>query len=188
MTSSSFAELKRLIQEKNLKTISFDIDGTVYPIRKVELRWWKSLLHSPLKARRFYHIKKAWEKRRKGGGIAALPTDVAFFEEFLSSLLDASLVPQSVREGIEELRQSGVEIYFLSDHGAEVKLMKLGLHGKSINCLTETGELKPHPKISELLLKLGIRPPEHLHVGDRWTDEEQARLLGCEFRYFVSKF
>jgi hypothetical protein len=40
-------------------------------------------------------------------------------------------------------------------------------------------------KISALLSeKYQIDPRTHLHLGDRWTDAEQARLFGCEFRYF----
>lgn len=188
MKNSSFVEICELVNEKGIRSVSFDIDGTVYPILKVQLRWWKSLFVNPVRAIRFYRIKKTWEERRKGNrGVEAVPQDVVFFEEFLTGMLDESLVSPEVLEWIRELSSRGVQVYFLSDHGAMSKLKRLGMAhlGKAINCLSETDELKPHGKIAELLRhKYHIDPGSHLHLGDRWTDEEQAKLLGCEFRYF----
>jgi len=188
MKNSSFVEICQYVNEKGLKTVSFDIDGTVYPILKMQFRWWKAFFLNPMKALRFYGIKRTWERRRKGSrSIEAHPSDVLFFEEFLTGMMDESLVPPEVSGWIQEISSAKIQVYFLSDHGAMEKLKRLGLAhmGKPINCLTETGELKPHEKISGLLRdKYGIDPQTHLHLGDRWTDEEQARLFGCEFRYF----
>lgn len=188
MKNSSFVEICEFVNEKGLRSVSFDIDGTIYPILKIQLRWWKAFIFSPLRAMRFYRIKKTWEGRRKGDrGVEANPEDVTFFEEFLTDMMDESLVPLEILDWIRELGACEVQVYFLSDHGAMAKLKRLGMAhmGKPINCLTETGELKPHVKISELLRdKYGIDPKTHLHLGDRWTDEEQAKLFGCEFRYF----
>ncbi len=179
MKNLSFAELSKF------KSVSFDIDGTLYPILKVQMKWWRKFFLSPRAAIRFYNIKKTWELKRKGDGkVPVVQEDVAFFENFLTSMLDPSLVPDEIRNLIQALRSKKVEVFFLSDHGAKEKLSRLGLTGMAINCLGETGELKPHPKISELLRKSGIIPETHLHIGDRWTDEEQARLFGCSFRYF----
>jgi FMN phosphatase YigB (HAD superfamily) len=151
------------------------------------MRWWKKFFLSPARATRFYQIKKTWEKRRQGNGTPALKEDVQFFEEFLTEMLDESLVPAEIMKLIQNLNSKGTKIFFLSDHGAEEKVKRLGLSGLGtpINCLTETGELKPHAKISSLLSdKYQINASSHLHLGDRWTDEEQAKLFGCEFRYF----
>jgi HAD superfamily hydrolase (TIGR01549 family) len=185
MKKSSLAEIRNLLDMRPFQSVSFDIDGTVYPIRKIQLRWWKNFFLSPARASRFYHIKKTWETRRKGDGVPALPEDVKFFEEFLTGMMDETLVPVEMREFIDHLKAK--KVFFLSDHGASEKLRRLGLSesGTPINCLTETGELKPHVKISKLLSeKYGIDPTSHLHLGDRWTDEEQAKLFGCEFRFF----
>lgn len=167
------------------RSVSFDIDGTVYPILKVKLRWWRKFFVSPGSALRFYRIKKSWELRRKGDKqVPVSRNDILFFEEFLTSLLDPTLVPAEIHTLIHGLKEKGVEIFFLSDHGASEKLSCLGLEGMAINCLTETGELKPHPKISALLRETyKIDPTRHLHLGDRWTDEEQARIFGSSFRY-----
>lgn len=176
--------MKSLSLAEHIQSVSFDIDGTVYPMRKMELRWWKNFFQSPAKAIRFLRIKLLWEKRRKGSRtVDVRPEDVIFFEEYLSSMMDPSLVPEDIREVLGSIK---VKLYFLSDHGASAKLEKLGLShlGTAINCLSETGELKPHPEISRHLISTyGINPRTHLHIGDRWSDEEQARLLGCEFQY-----
>jgi FMN phosphatase YigB (HAD superfamily) len=184
MKNSLYAEILTIVKEQSLKSVSFDIDGTVYPIVKVQLRWWKNFFISPGTAIRFFNIKKTWEKRRLGDvNVPVSSEDVRFFEDFLTSMLDQSLVPDEIRNLIKELRTLGVEVLFLSDHGAAEKLSRLGLTGKAINCLIETGHLKPHQKISDLLRQHGIVPESHLHLGDRWTDEEQARLFGCSFLY-----
>ncbi len=184
MKNSSYAEIVAIVKEQSLKSVSFDIDGTVYPIVKVQLRWWKNFFISPRRAVRFFNIKKTWEKRRLGDvNVPVSSEDVRFFEDFLTSMLDQSLVPEEMRNLIKELRSLGVEVLFLSDHGATEKLSCLGLSGNAINCLVETGHLKPHEKISEALVRHGIIPESHLHLGDRWTDEEQARLFGCSFLY-----
>ncbi|MFL5785342.1 MAG: HAD family hydrolase [Bacteriovoracaceae bacterium] len=187
MKKSSLAEIRKLLDTRHFQSVSFDIDGTVYPIRKIQMRWWKNFFLTPMRASRFYNIKKTWETRRKGDGVPALAEDVKFFEEFLTGMMDESLVDPDVKKWIGELKAKGTKIFFLSDHGAAEKLLRLGLWelGTPINCLTETGELKPHVKISKLLSeKYAIGPQSHLHLGDRWTDEEQAKLFGCEFRYF----
>ncbi len=177
--------MKSLSLAEHIQTVSFDIDGTVYPMRKMEIRWWKNFFLGPKEAIRFFQIKKTWEKRRKGSrNVDVTPEDVIFFENFLTSMMDERLVPGEIRELLQSLK---VKLFFLSDHGAKAKLEKLGLSkfGIAINCLSETGELKPHPEISRLLISsYGIDPRTHLHVGDRWSDEEQARLFGCEFQYF----
>lgn len=190
MTNSSFVELCEYVNENSFKSISFDIDGTIYPMRKMELRWWKRFFISPAKALRFYRIKKTWEGRRQGDqSVPVDPTDVSFFEDFLTGMMDPSLVPFEIRDWLNELEGFGMKIFFLSDHGAAEKLRRLGLDGAGVpvNCLSETGELKPHEKITALLLgRYEIGPANHLHIGDRWTDEAQARLLGCRFRYFLA--
>lgn len=185
MKNSSFVELCEYVNEKSFRTISLDIDGTLYPMKKMELRWWKKFLLSPGDALRFYKIKQKWEGRRKGKDLPVHADDVNFFESFLVSMMDESLVSYEIRDWVKELDGFGMKVFFLTDHGAAEKLRKLGLEGTGIDCLSETGELKPHAKISAILKdKYGIDPRTHLHVGDRWTDEEQAKLLGCEFRLF----
>jgi FMN phosphatase YigB (HAD superfamily) len=181
------ADAEKIIRSQQIKTISFDIDGTIYPIQKAQFAWWKKFFVSPKDSVKFLAIRKKWEKRRAGNAsIEVTRSDVEFFEEFLASLLDENFVPKEILNWFTDLEKRGLNIFFLSDHGAEKKLQKLNVRGEAINCLTKTGELKPHQKISEYLKShYKILPDHHLHLGDRWTDEEQAKLLGSHFSYFI---
>ena len=179
--SDRLKELSHFIDAHDIRSISFDIDGTLYPLKLVEKRWRKKFLYSPIRSLRFLNIRRKWEKRRKGVAIQILPDDVAQFETYLESLLGPELVPTEIRNWIERL---DLDIYFLTDHGGVVKLRKLGFKGTVIDCLKEAGELKPHVRISEVLKeKYNILPERHLHLGDRWTDEAQARMSGSYFQY-----
>jgi FMN phosphatase YigB (HAD superfamily) len=183
--------LNQLINER-IQSISFDMDGTLYPIFKVQLRWWFQLLIRPFSALRFLSIKRTWEKRRKGDSFIDIKNqDITFFEDFLSShLLREEDVFPEIKEIFKVCKTREIKIYFLSDHGTEKKMRTLNLSGvgQPINCLLETGELKPHPKISQLLIShYKINPQTHLHLGDRWTDEEQAKIFGSLFHYFPQK-
>jgi FMN phosphatase YigB (HAD superfamily) len=187
--SQKIAKIDQLVLDRNFSTISFDIDGTLYPLKKVKIRWWKNLFINPLGALNFLRIKKTWEKRRAGdSSIEIKKKDVISFENFLASLLSADFVPGEIHHWLQSLERRGIKIYFLSDHGAEIKLQKLKIKYQNnvINCLTMTGELKPHPTITLLLKeKFNIDGPNHLHLGDRWTDEEQAKLSNATFIYFT---
>lgn len=177
------------IQEKQIQSVSFDIDGTLYPMLRVEWRWWKLFFLSPLKALKFIQIRKKWERRRKGTDqVIILPEDVSFFERFLLTLLYPALVPNEIKTFLHTLKENKITIYFLSDHGTGTKLKALNLTnlGTPVNCLDEVQELKPHKKIAYLLTeKYHINPLHHLHLGDRWTDEEQAQLLKAHFQYLA---
>lgn len=180
-------EVEKLIIEQNIKSVSFDIDGTVYPMKKMHQRWWRAFFLSPFKALKFLSIKKRWEQRRSGQGKPAQASDVLFFEAFLISLMDPGLVLPEVRSFIDRLRSLGIAVIFFTDHGVE-KCRYLGLAGLGpvFNCLAEAGELKPHQKIADLFLrKFPVDTATHLHLGDRWTDEVQAKLISCQFKFFA---
>ncbi len=98
------------------KSVSFDIDGTLYPIRKIERRWWRHLFQGPKRAIRFYGIKRKWEKKRRGiDRFPTHPKDIAFFEAFLIALLDESFVAEEMKSLLLSLKNAGIDIYFLSD-------------------------------------------------------------------------
>lgn len=187
--SQKLTEIDQFIISNEIKSVSFDIDGTVYPINKVKIRWWIKFFVNPPMALKFLKIRKTWEKRRAGDNRVQInKADVIFFENFLASLLSSDLVPVEITSWISELKKKNIRILFLTDHGAEVKLksLKLSEAGEAINCLTVTGELKPHAAISNHLINnLGIRGKEHLHLGDRWTDEAQAKLIDAKFIYLM---
>lgn len=187
--SQKITEIDQFINLNKIKSLSLDIDGTVYPINKVKIRWWiKFFVHPPM-AMKFLKIRKTWEKRRAGdNSITIKKEDVIFFENFLASLLGPDLVPVEIRSWITDLGKRNIRVLFLSDHGAETKLstLKLSTFGEAMNCLTMTGELKPHAAITNHLINvLRIDGKTHLHLGDRWTDEAQAKLMNASFMYLM---
>lgn len=179
--SDRLKELDSFIEAHDIRSISFDIDGTLYPLKLVEKRWRKNFFRAPIRSLRFLSIRRKWEQRRKGVPVQILPDDVVEFETYLESLLDRELVPFEIRKWLDSLK---LDIYFLTDHGGVVKLKNLGFEGTVIDCLKEAGELKPHIRISQVLKdKYNILPERHLHLGDRWTDEAQAKMSGSYFQY-----
>ncbi len=187
--SQKITEIDQFIKSNKIQSVSFDIDGTVYPINKVKIRWWiKFFVHPPI-AMKFLKIRKTWEKRRAGDiTVNVTKEDVVFFENFLASLLSPDLVPIEISQWMKDLKRRNIRILFLSDHGAEIKLttLKLASHGEAVNCLTTTGELKPHAAITNHLINnLNVKGKTHLHLGDRWTDEAQAKLMDASFMYLM---
>lgn len=187
--SHNIQDVVKLIEKEGIRSISFDIDGTLYPMKKVHERWWKCFFIAPIESLKFLKIRKEWEKKRQGKKeIIVRESDIRFFEDYLLKLLHQKLIPQDIKELLKVIRTKNIALYFLSDHGTETKLKALGIShlGQSINCLSETGELKPHAKIATLFQeRYHINPKEHLHLGDRWTDEEQAKLLKSHFQYLA---
>jgi FMN phosphatase YigB (HAD superfamily) len=187
--SQKITEINQFISAEKIRSVSFDIDGTLYPLNKVKVRWWMRFFVNPSEAMTFLKIRKTWEKRRAGDqSISVTKEDVIFFEGFLASLLSPDLIPKEIRNWLTELKNKNVRIVFLSDHGAEIKLkaLELSFLGEAVNCLTETGELKPHAAITNhLLIQKQIVAHEHLHLGDRWTDEAQAKLMNASFIYLM---
>ncbi len=182
--SSSLSEIDQLILSKNIKTISLDIDGTLYPMKAAELRWWKRFIFSPLQALQFLIIRKRWEKKRKGSYVEITEADKSHFERFLLTLLCPALVKFTTLYWLRSLQGRGLRACYLTDHSVELKMKALGLPNieGAFDGLTLSGELKPHPKLAtELIQAMGINPQTHLHIGDRWSDEEQARLMGSHF-------
>lgn len=187
--SQKITEIDQFISSNKINSVSFDIDGTLYPLHKVKVRWWLKFLVNPPPALKFLKIRKTWERRRAGDtSITVTKDDVIFFENFLASLLSPDLVPGEIKNWLADLKKRNIRILFLSDHGAEIKLKTLQLtsQGEAINCLTMTGELKPHAAISQHLIShFNIKGEEHLHLGDRWTDEAQAKLMNASFIYLM---
>ncbi|MFN9114476.1 MAG: hypothetical protein ACK5XN_30820 [Bacteroidota bacterium] len=182
--SSSLFEIDQLIVSKNIQTISLDIDGTLYPMKAVELRWWKSFVFSPIQALQFLLIRKRWERKRKGLTVSVTEKDKSNFEHVLLTLLCPRLVKFTTLYWLRGLKSRGLKAYYLTDHSVELKMKALDLPklDGAFDGLTLSGELKPHATLAkDLNQALGINPLTHLHIGDRWSDEEQARLMGCHF-------
>jgi putative hydrolase of the HAD superfamily len=96
--------------------------------------------------------------------VSVAPDALAFLE-----LIAAALIPQVV----------------LSDFESDAKLERLGLRDRfaRLHDCQGLGHWKPSPvPFAQVEAAHGVRPDEHLHVGDRLdTDGEGARRAGCRF-------
>ncbi len=180
-------EVEKLITRYHIKSISFDIDGTLFPIRHLYRNWFAALAKCPLKTMRFYKISRTLEYYRKlNTAVDISSRDLSFFKKYLIEILFENIsVEQKLVNWIAELEQRNLKVIYLSDHATTAKLQSLNLASKNtIDCLFQTGHLKPHASIISLLVSQNIHMEHHLHLGDRSTDEEQAKLFGCRFKLF----
>lgn len=180
---------EKLISQNSVKSISFDIDGTLYPMSKIKNKSFQSFKKSPLKFILFLLLRKKFEvKRYIFNNLEISEKSRVFFENYFTQhFLDEEWIEVELRNWIVKLKNQGLQIYFISDHGTDLKLKKLKLSdiGMEINCLKDTSQLKPHQKISEILKeKFKLTASNHLHLGDRSCDQELAQSIGCLFMNF----
>ena len=186
---------------EGIKLVSWDVDGTLYPLPLLKLRFtwalalkvrakgwkwsWETLqgmqgLHEWLDGQRARNAGQVdrgeWEARRE-----IFEREKALFAEVLPLLpLRGRVLPL-----LEYFRQTGATQVSLSDLECEYKLRALrverffagSFHSEGI------GHWKPSPVPFRLLQeRFGVRPEEHLHVGDRpETDGAGAKAGGCHF-------
>lgn len=171
-----------------IRAISCDMDGTLYPVRRLRVAWRLRYERGLLVA-----LMAAREKLRRD-------TPSPDGEQLLDR--EAELVAPSfgltvpeARERIVQLRRSmpealtrgaspypgvvsaleaaiarGIKIAVLSDYPCDDKLRWLALEGlpwQAKIAADELGALKPHPRaFLRLAEDLGVEPAEILHIGD----------------------
>lgn len=183
------SEINHFIEQHQIKSISFDIDGTLYPKWKATLLWFKSFLIGPKRAHRFKKLVRYLDSTRNLEDVINLSqSDQAFMNNFLmKNVYKKITVSPLLIDWITHLNQKGINILYLTDHFGEDKLRYLNLpQHQVIDCLKLTHKLKPHPTISKELKKQNLIAQYHLHLGDRISDKEQACHFGCHFKYFYS--
>lgn len=172
-----------------VKAISFDMDGTLYRVRRLRvawrLRWERGLLLALLAAREKIRHEPPLPDRealydREAELVApsfGLPVEEAHHR--LAGLREA--LPGALTEGVrpypglvaalEAARARGLAIAVLSDYDPKEKLAYLGLDRlpwAATLAADASGALKPHPRpFLELARRLGVDPHEIVHVGDR---------------------
>ena len=190
-----------------IRAVVFDIDGTLYPIRRIALRS-LPLISSHL--RLFYAFARARQALRRERPGAALRRRQA--ELVARSLgIDAGAAARRIEQvvygqwprcfgrlrpyaGVAEtlagLRREGLRLGVVSDSPfTREKLTALGLHTgwDAIVSADEAGALKPNPepflRISELL---GVAPGEVLFVGNSYhRDVIGAHRAGMQAAHFT---
>jgi putative hydrolase of the HAD superfamily len=179
--------------ESALKAVAFDLDGTLYPNYRLNVRLVPFILREfPLLAA----FSRARNRLRRGKGpgdrilpgedfyaaqarlaAAALKTPAPQVRDKIDRLIyrgweahfsSIRLYPH-VRETLDRLRRGGLKLALLSDFPPEQKLRNLGLDGiwDLVLCSEVLGALKPAPlSFTELVRRLDLEPERVLYVGN----------------------
>jgi putative hydrolase of the HAD superfamily len=187
--------------------VVFDVDGTLYRKRSLQLRMARDLLRYAASTRDFSTITLLANYRRIREQLG--DAQVINFEHVLIARTAAAsgnspdVVRATVKEWMEQkplsylpgcrypgvaelfagLRRNGKVIGILSDYPVEAKLAALGLIADHIVTADDghVGVMKPHPRGLELLcVAAGVETRATLVVGDRVDrDGTVARQLGA---------
>lgn len=184
------------------RVISFDLDGTLYRVRRLSVAWRlrhergllvalmaarERIRHEPplgsreaLLAREIELVRPSFQlseeeaRQRVGDLLADLPR----------ALTRGRPPHPGVRSAIEAALAHGLRIAIVSDYAPGEKLVELGLDdlpwAATIGC-DELGALKPHPTaFLELASRLSVAPQDIVHLGDREDlDVAGALAAGC---------
>jgi len=187
--------------------VAFDLDGTLYPNRRLYFRLlpfalanWRLLLafskardairaeqeESPELARPdFYACQAALTAKALGSGALATAEKIErlMYRGWEPIFRNVRLFPR-VRETISALRAAGLKTALLSDFPPEAKLENLGLSGlwDAVLCSERTGALKPSAvPFLATARALGCPPGEILYVGNsRRYDVAGAQRAGMK--------
>jgi FMN phosphatase YigB (HAD superfamily) len=176
---------------KDIEGVAFDLDGTLYPNYRLNIR----LLPIAAKEIRFLiafsNVRKIIRKEQKNG-IVQYDNFYKHQAELTARLLNApaELIKEkidvciyrgweplfkkvklfkNVLETLTALRNAGYKLGLLSDFPPEKKIEYLGLSGfwDAVHCSEYSGALKPHPlsfvKIAE---QMNLPPEKILYVGN----------------------
>jgi putative hydrolase of the HAD superfamily len=180
----------------NIKGVAFDLDGTLYPNYRLNIRLVPFILKE-------WRLISAFGKARvvireeQGKGILAQGDFYEYQAEITAKLLSAHEQEQQseplkekierliyrgwepmfkniklfkgVHQTLETLRKAGYKLGLLSDFPPEIKLEYLNLTGywDTVQCSEHCNALKPHPLAFTKLASAMSLPPENiLYVGN----------------------
>ena len=181
--------------------VVFDVDGTLYDQRKLQLgmlrqllghAWQTRSLNTLLTLRTFRRVREALGEQA-GSDFMALqyaqtasrhgktPAAVrALTDEWMEQRplpLLAACRYAHVAEVFGSLRAAGKRVAAFSDYPAVAKLAALGLRVDAVVCATDAGiaRLKPDPAgLLAILRQTGVAPARALMIGDRFDRDAAA--------------
>jgi FMN phosphatase YigB (HAD superfamily) len=177
-----------------IKLVSWDVDGTLFSyqrlavtlLRLAPLKWRETGLIESCR-----HLRETWdfhalvEKQRRQADSRVceeqlLPYTTTYAREkhAMQLALARMAPPANVRQALESFDRAGIVQVALSDFECDYKLRALGIEryfARTYSC-REFGFWKPSPiPLARVQADLGVRPQEHLHIGDR----DDADGLAC---------
>jgi len=198
-----------------ISAVAFDLDGTLYPNYRLNIRLLPFLCRHGLLLAAFARARGIIRRRQKQSPSAVLPDFYDYQARLTADLLHAP--PERVKEKIErliyrgwephflkiklfphvrevlaELRAAGLKLGLLSDFPPENKLKNLGFADcwDAVLCSERAGAIKPALRpFTELADALQCPPGQILYVGNsRPYDADGAKRAGMKTALFTGCF
>jgi putative hydrolase of the HAD superfamily len=208
--------VNQLIDRHNIKAVIFDVDGTLYSLKKLydRMHWelFKYYSTHPSKILDLWILHNFIQARERNAAVLVPDLEKAQYEWAAhSSRMPLARVQQVVQRWIFEvplnylydcrypeiielfvgLADRDIPTAIFSDYPSQAKLTCLGLFPQCIVSSTDrhVNRLKPHPKgLRAVAEKLGIGVQDCLFIGDRDDrDGECARRLGMNYLILDSR-
>jgi putative hydrolase of the HAD superfamily len=199
---------------KDIKGIAFDLDGTLYPNYRINIRLVPfalkemRLLSAFGKTRKIIRKEQSTSQQISGdfyeyqaeivSKILRIPVEQ--MSEKIDHLIYKGWEPlfkkiklfKGVAQTICEFKKVGYKLGLLSDFPPEKKLEYLGLndHWDAVHCSERSGAIKPHPlSFIKLAEAMSLPPQEILYVGNsRSYDVAGAAKAGMKTAWIKSPF
>jgi FMN phosphatase YigB (HAD superfamily) len=176
-----------------IKLVSWDVDGTLFSYRQLA---WTLIRLAPVsewtwrELRQTFRFHRLVEAQRRSCNSRVCEEDLVIYastcareKQVMRAALSRMRPPENVQRTLEGFQRAGITQVALSDFECNYKVRALGIHRyftKTFSC-REFGFWKPSPiPLSEVQTEFGVRPGEHLHIGDRDAADGQACIKnGC---------
>ncbi len=202
--------VNQIIDRHQIKAVIFDVDGTLYSLKKLydQMHWelFKYYLRQPHKILDIWILHNFIQARERNSAVLALDLEKAQYEWAVqSSRMPLARVQQVVQQWIFDtplnylydcrhpeiielfvsLADRDMPTAIFSDYPSQAKLACLGLFPQCVVSSTDKhiNRLKPNPKgLQTVVEKLGMDVRDCLFIGDRDDrDGECARRLGMHY-------
>jgi putative hydrolase of the HAD superfamily len=208
--------VNQLIDRHNIKAVIFDVDGTLYSLKKLydRMHWelFKYYSTHPGKILDLWILHNFIQARERNAAVLVPDLEKAQYEWAVqSSRMPLARVQQVVQRWIFDtpldylydcrypeiielfvsLADRDIPTAIFSDYPSQAKLTCLGLFPQCVVSSTDkyVNRLKPHPKgLQAVVDKLGMDVQDCLFIGDRDDrDGECARMLGMNYLILDSR-
>ncbi|MCL2808933.1 MAG: HAD family hydrolase [Treponema sp.] len=197
----------------NIKGIAFDLDGTLYPNYRLNIKLIPFILKEWNLLSAFGKARKIIRKEQESTDAPPIPDFYNYQIEITAKLLSVPPAPlkekierliyrgweplfkkvklfKGARETLEVFKKEGYKLGLLSDFPPETKLEYLGINGiwDAVHCSERCGALKPHPLSFIKLAQAMSLPPENIiYVGNsRSYDVAGAAKAGMKTAWIRS--
>ena len=197
----------KISNSTEIKAVAFDIDGTLYMNRRLNLRCFPHIVHHKSLYRRYNNARKELRAKDYYGNLykeqaRIVSEKMGIYQEEaekeiwsvcykgLEKYFKRFDVEKGVRQLFIRLKEAGIKIAVLSDFPPEQKgdIWGLEQYCDVIIASEKLGALKPSSKVYEALIKeLNVPAEEILYVGNSHRyDVEGSKKAGMQAAWVIS--